>query len=347
MDTSHQMPETSNYPDLYANLSRVLHAEPDVETQTKSNVDELTEPTAPIDDKSATNDCALRSTLCFHCVEKLDPSLHAFIGLACGHVAHVECVAEALARHVNSGLFNRDKSGRTFCYACNSDSAVPSVNTPKRAIVEKTFIDKFNQHAKHNFWSLAELDLELDECHALLGTSVFSMASFLPKQQAPIVHAELLMKNRQTFELMIQRKGVCLISFYRAGLSMDNLFELGFSPAQHMMPAYHRLVPPWQLAVLYYLNSDDLFTRCRIGTRIIGSWKLNAPEMFLLGLTAPLLMRHTIEKSTFLALPLSLEQWVKYLGLEPCHLVVLGVKECDFKRAKDAEYYRKFMHDAE
>ena len=342
MASAQEITSSSNYQPMYPHLYE------DVET-TPDTAEQLPEASAPLDhslEKRVGAHIKLESIVCFHCIEELGVGERALVAMSCGHAAHAECVAEQLARNVSSGLFKRDRSGRSFCYACNADSATPNVNTPKRAIVEKTFIDKYNQRAHRDFWSLTSADLESDECHALYGTSLFSMASFTG-HEAPHITFESLRARKRTFNDLIQAKGVNLITLYRAGLSLDNLIELGFSPAQHLQPAYHRLVPPWQLSVLYHMSSDDFFQRAKMGTRIIATWRLNAPEMFLFGLTAPLLLRHNIEKATFLAMPPTLEQWTKYLGLEPCHLVELGIRRADLVRNKDIAYYDKFMRSAE
>lgn len=285
----------------------------------------------------------VESLLCFKCNKNIDLSSDAVTVLGCRHAAHVVCVSSQLARTIASGLFSDDGGSSSFCTRCNDAKGTFFMTTDRLMKIERVFVDRYNtHHSSCSFERARDKNLTAAETEKLAGVSMFTLMPFRAPKYIDISF-EVLRDRGRTYEMLIQSEGVNLITLSRAGLVLDDLIELGFSPQRHLMKEFRRLAPCWQLTSLFYLDAETLFGKCRVSSRTVPMWKIGAQELALLGVTAELLMNQSMEKNSMLGMCIRLPHWIKFLQLQQYHATYWQLTEDDFTRDEDRGCFRDFM----
>lgn len=140
---------------------------------------------------------------------------------------------------------------------------------------------------------------------------------------------EMLARKRTIDDIFATFK-YALPHLYSAGVqTLDELKQLGFNAAIHLdKKAYGAVAPVFFLVSRYGLSyANSVADLCVDQIAQLG---LSARELLVLGIDAPLLMQTGITKRELISFDIAPSNWVKFLSLQPSHLVVMG-----FKRARD------------
>jgi len=145
---------------------------------------------------------------------------------------------------------------------------------------------------------------------------------------------DLLFQRGRTVDDVFALQEGSLLQLYRCGVqSFDTLKELGFNPVMHLRGKQTSdKVPVWQLHDLYgfkfeHLVEDEAAGGFAMTVRDICEMvTMLAPEWALIGATASKLIALQMDLRSAALLGLPLQQWEKYLALEPAHFHAIGIR---------------------
>lgn len=128
--------------------------------------------------------------------------------------------------------------------------------------------------------------------------------------------------DRKLSNFLCNDPGGDLLTLYRCGVrSVDDLEQLGFDPIEHFRAEYKEKIPPWQLFDLYKFGFADLirWDVC-VMDMALKLPAISALEWALFGANVSKFLSIGMDAEIMRNFNFTLDEWVKHLGLELCHL---------------------------